>query len=32
MVDLIPVAAGSGGIGPERTFVIPPSPVDISNE
>ncbi|MGD9568319.1 MAG: hypothetical protein AB7V48_08330 [Sedimentibacter sp.] len=32
MVDLIPVAAGPGGPVPEMTFVIPPSPIDISND
>ena len=32
MVDLIPVAAGIQGPAPEMTFVIPPSPIDISND
>jgi len=31
-VDLIPVAAGTTGKTPEQTFVIPPSPIDLSNE
>lgn len=31
-IELIPVAAGPGGIGPDTTYVIPPSPIDISNE
>ena len=32
MVELIPVAAGPGGTRPEQTYVIPPSPIDISND
>lgn len=32
MVELIPIAAGPGGARPDTTFVIPPSPVDISND
>lgn len=32
MVELIPVAAGPGGTGQEMTYVIPPSPIDISND
>lgn len=32
MVELIPVAAGSGGIGPNLNFEIPPSQIDLSND
>lgn len=32
MVELIPVAARPRGTGQEMTFVIPPSPIDISND
>lgn len=32
MVEMIPVAAGPVGISPDMTFVIPPSPIDISND
>lgn len=32
MVEMIPVAAGPANVGPDTTFVIPPSPIDISNE
>lgn len=32
MIELIPVAAGPSEVGPEMTFVIPPSPIDISND
>jgi len=31
-VDLIPVAAEPTEVGPDTTYVIPPSPVDISND
>lgn len=31
-IDLIPVAVGPGGEAPSRTVVIPPSPIDESNE
>lgn len=32
MVEMIPVAAGPADVGPDMTFVVPPSPIDISNE
>lgn len=32
MVELIPTPAGPGVAKPETTFVIPPSPIDISND
>lgn len=32
MINLIPVAAGPTGTTPGKIFVIPPSPVDISND
>lgn len=32
MVDLIPVAASPAGVSPDMTFVVPPSPIDISND
>lgn len=32
MIELIPVAAGPENGGPDMTFVIPPSPIDISND
>lgn len=31
-VDMIPIAAGETEEAPEQTFVIPPSPIDISND
>ncbi len=31
-IDMIPVVAGETGIAPEQTFIIPPSPIDRSNE
>lgn len=31
-IELIPVAAGTRQTAPEMTFVIPPSPIDISND
>ena len=31
-IEMIPAAAGPGETGPNTTYVIPPSPVDISND
>ncbi len=31
-IEMIPVAAGPTGAGPDTTYVVPPSPIDISNE
>jgi len=31
-IEMIPAAVGPGETGPDTTYVIPPSPVDISNE
>jgi hypothetical protein len=31
-IDMIPVMAGDTGVRPDQTYVIPPSPIDKSNE
>lgn len=31
-IDLIPVIPGETGVRPDQTFIIPPSPIDISND